>query len=628
MPDTATAIADERLVAPTMPDSTAPDPRARIAQQVNDERVATLYALTATPVLAGMCFACLVTVILWPHRPAWLMLAWLTAKIAVGYVRVDDTRRFMQTRPTGEAVTPWARRALVMLVADGLIWGSMGVLFMPADAPAIRAVMLAALVGIAGVGVFSYVSDSRGSVLFLFSLLLPAAIYEAHRNTSDGWFASLGIVIYLGMMCLEAKRSEVRVIEMLRLRFENAWIADERHRAMLLSEHANAAKSRFLAAVSHEMRTPLNGIMGMAQVLQRSALDTEQRAQVGIIASSSRHLQSVIGDLLDLSRIEFGKLVFDERAFALRDMVDEVAALLQPVAEEKGLRFALAFDSRLPAEIVGDPSRIKQVLHNLLGNAIKFTSQGHVRLTVDRVDVDPQEPVMLRFGVQDSGEGVPAALAERIFDAFEQGPTANTRGRLGTGLGLTISRRLARAMGGDVVCEIHEGRGARFAFAMPLCLVPTSSHVAADPADTPNAPQDAPLSPLPALAGRVLVVDDNPVNALVASAMLERAGLAADVVEDGLSAVQRMQAGGYDLVLMDCQLPVLDGWQATRRYRAVESPGRRLPIIAVTANAVRGDRERCLQAGMDDYIAKPVEIEALLDTVRRHLGNGSIDPER
>jgi signal transduction histidine kinase/CheY-like chemotaxis protein len=577
--------------------------RARIARQIDDERVAMVYALTPTPVLAGVVFGVLVAVIMWPYRPAWLVLGWLSAKVLVGLPRVLDTRRFRKARAAGEPLGPWRRRSLVLLVIDSIVWGAMGVLFMPAEAPGLRAVMFAAMIGIAGVGVFSYAADARGCVLFLLSLLLPLALYEALRATPDGWFASLGIAIYLAMMCLEARRSEQRVIEMLRLRFENAWIAEERQYAMLLSEHASTAKSRFLATVSHEMRTPLNGIMGMTQMLQRSPLNEEQRSQLDIIQSSSRHLQSVIADLLDLSRIEFGKLALDERPFALEETVREVTGLLQAVAEDKGLGFELHLAPGLPACVIGDASRVKQVLHNLVGNAIKFTAHGDVRVEVAR------SGAALRFSVRDSGEGVAPELLDRIFDAFEQGPAATVAGRVGTGLGLTISRRLARAMAGDVVCEPPDGHGASFVFTMPCRIAPSAPRASA--ATGQALPQG--------LRGRVLVVDDNAVNALVASAMLKRIGLEVRIAEDGLAALQQMQAGGIDLVLMDCQLPLLDGWEATRRFRRAEKPGARLPIVALTANAVLGDRERCIAAGMDDYLAKPVDFDELVAAVMRGL---------
>ena len=577
--------------------------RAEVDRQVDNERVATVYALTTSPVLAGMAFSVLVAVILWPFRPAALVAGWLLVKIVLGSVRLRDVQRFTRSPTRNEHIAYWRRRSIALLAIDGASWGAMGLMFMPEGLPGIHAVMLASLVGIAGVGVFSYISLARGCVLFVVSVLLPSVAFQALRGSSDGWFASLGLVIYLGLMCLEARRGEARVIEMLRLRFEHAWIADQRQRAMCLAEHSNAAKSRFLATVSHEMRTPLNGIMGMAQLLQRSSVTAQQMSQLDVICSSSRHLQSVIGDLLDLSRIEFGKLAIEERALPLASTVREVSDLLQPIAHDKGLRFRVEFAPGLPPWVAGDASRIKQVLHNLIGNAIKFTLQGEVSLQVAPCAAG------LSFAVHDSGEGIAPEMRERIFDAFEQGPSAPLQARAGTGLGLTISRQIARAMGGDVVCRSSAGPGATFEFTLPL-------RVATPPLEQPA--ETAPSNPL-MLSGRVLVVDDNPVNAVVASAMLECMGVRVDVADDGAQALELMAARSYHLVLMDCQLPIIDGWEATRRWRAYEPAGQHLPIVALTANAVLGDRERCLDSGMDDYLAKPFEMDDLSAIVRRHL---------
>jgi len=585
---------------------TADTPAERCAQvdrQVDDERVAVVYALTVSPVLAGIAFALLVSVIMWPHRPAALIVGWFVMKTLLGLIRVRDVVRFGRTPQRSRQMNYWRRRSITLLVLDGLAWGAMGVVFMPEGAPGIQAVMLASLVGIASVGVFSYIGLASGCVAFVVSVLLPSVVFQALRGTADGWLAAMGIVIYLGLMCLEAQRGEARVIEMLRLRFENALIADERHRALLLAEHSNAAKSRFLATVSHEMRTPLNGIMGMVQLLQRSAVSAEQMAQLEVIHNSSRHLQTVIGDLLDLSRIEFGKLTFDERPFPLQATVREVTDLLQAVAQDKGLAFRVEFGPGLPAWVSGDAARVKQILHNLIGNAIKFTAFGVVIVRVEA------GPAGLNLSVRDSGEGIAPDLLERIFDAFEQGPSATLEAHSSTGLGLTISRQIARAMGGNVVCQSTVGHGATFVFSAPL---PASAPPCATPAPASS-------SSAPTLYGRVLIVDDNPVNAIVACAVLECMGLQLDVADDGAQALAMMAATDYDLVLMDCQLPIMDGWEATRQWRLSEDPARRLPIVALTANATPGDRELCLEAGMDDYIAKPYDMEELLILVKQHL---------
>jgi len=568
--------------------------RERVARQVDDARIATLFELTPTPLIAGLAFAALVAFILWPYRPAAVVGGWVLLKFTIGALRMADVIRFNHGPRDPDAMRRWRQRAVLLLGLDGACWGAMGV-----------AVILASLVGVAGSGVFSFISIARGCILLVSAVLLPSVVYQLQRGTDAGLFAALGLLIYLALMCLEARRGEARIVELLRLRFENALIAEERHRAMLLAEHSSAAKSRFLATVSHEVRTPLNGIMGMTQLLQRSAMGAEQRAQLETIRLSSEHLQTVIGDLLDLSRIEFGKLALEDLPLPLAATVREVTDLLHAVAVDKGLLFSVDVGGGAPGWVHGDASRIKQVLHNLIGNAIKFTARGAVAVHV-AADGD-----RLAFRVSDTGVGVPPELLPRLFDAFEQGPSALGHARSGTGLGLTISRQLAQAMGGEVACSASGAQGSTFVFTLPL-------RVACAPASAVSAPESADLPAT--FEGHVLVVDDNPVNALVASTMLQRLGLTTDVADDGEAALRLMDSRGYDLVLMDCQLPVLDGWEATRRWRRGESGTRRLPIVALTANAVVGDRERCLQAGMDDYIAKPFRMEELTAVVTRNLG--------
>jgi signal transduction histidine kinase len=462
------------------------------------------------------------------------------------------------------------------------------------------------VVAVASVSVFSLASDFRASGLYVGILLVPNAVDQLLRATPWSLVTGLGMLILAVVLWIEAYGLQQRLRELLRLRHENAAIAEQRQRALLLAEHSNRAKSRFLATVSHEMRTPLNGILGMTQLLQQSSADPAQRAQLDVVVQSARHLQSVIGDLLDLSRIESGRLVIDRAPVRLADLVGEVASLLRPVAVQKGLRFALEEAPDLPAWIEADAPRVKQVLHNLVGNAIKFTPAGEVGVHVTR------QGDRLEFAVRDTGIGIPPDQIERIFHAFEQvAAPGSPEYRAGTGLGLTISRELAQAMGGDVTCRSTPGAGAEFRFTLPCrpCAAPPPPEV--------DAEGIAPLG----VAGRVLVADDSPVNALIAKTMLERMGLEVDIAEDGHTALERLQQTAYAAVLMDCQMPMLDGWQATRRWREHEraAGGRRTPIIALTANAVVGDRERCIAAGMDDYLPKPFEIGELAALMRRHL---------
>jgi len=470
-------------------------------------------------------------------------------------------------------------------------------------------VLLAGAVGVASVGVFTTFTHRSASLSYLVAVLSPIMVDQLSLGQRDNLLTAAALLIYFLVLGFEAWRSERRQVEMLRLRYQNAWIAEQRRQALLLAEHSSAAKSRFLAAVSHEMRTPLNGILGMAQLLRSQLADPQQGQQLEIMRRSARHLQNVISDLLDLSRIEFGRLEIEHEPFSVSETVREVNELLASIALDKGVDFQVHLVQPLPERVRGDASRVKQVLHNLLGNAIKFTPAGG-RVVLEAAAT----PQGLRFSVRDNGQGIAPDEVERIFDAFAQAGAAPAR-RAGTGLGLTISRQLARAMGGDVRHEPAPGGGAIFHFTV------AAPHLA--PEDDTH--DDSPWSVQAfRLHGRVLVVDDSPVNALVACGMLERFGLQAEVAEDGDEALQRLHQRAYDAVLMDCQMPGLDGHEATRRWRAHEAalglP--RLPIVAVTANAVPGDREACLSAGMDDYLAKPFDMNELGALLQRHLGPG------
>jgi len=407
------------------------------------------------------------------------------------------------------------------------------------------------------------------------------------------------------------RRHQRNTVELLRLRFVNARIAEEREFALRTAEHASRVKSQFLATMSHEMRTPLSGILGMTQLLSGSKLDDEQRYRLDLVQRSGNHLLVLINDILDFSKIEAGRVTIERAPFDLRGAVSDVSNLLAPIAQDKGISLDVGVDADVPRWVAGDAPRVKQVLHNLIGNAVKFTDRGSVRATVRR---DPATGGRwLRFEVQDTGRGIPAAQIDAIFDAFRQVDGSSTRRYGGTGLGLTISRELARAMGGDVGCTSEPGRGSTFWFTAEL---PETAAPEGARAKDEVRPPDAAL-----LAGRVLLAEDNPVNALVARAMLEELGLLVDSVENGSQALERAIVTDYDLILMDCQMPEMDGYEATRRIRAHENAsgsGRRR-VVAVTANAVRGDRERCIEAGMDDYLAKPFLLADMRSVVERNL---------
>jgi signal transduction histidine kinase/CheY-like chemotaxis protein len=373
------------------------------------------------------------------------------------------------------------------------------------------------------------------------------------------------------------------------------------------AEAATRAKSDFLANMSHELRTPMNGVIGMVTLLGDTQLDAEQTELVHTLGASARSLLELLNGVLDLSKIEAGRLALEETPVDVERIVREVVTILEFAAVQKGLTLLARTSPGVPHRLLGDPIRLRQILLNLVSNAIKFTNEGSVTIDVAR-EASEADRVWLRIAVVDTGIGIPAGACERIFEKFTQADASTTRRFGGTGLGLAITRELVELMGGTIEAESRPGAGSAFRVRVPLRHDKTGDAVT-DPTSQRMAPLRAGL--------RVLLAEDNAVNQKVARALLEHAGCRVEVAADGQLAVEMQRRGAYDLILMDCQMPELDGFDATRAIRAQEPPGCRVPIIALTANALDTDRARCLEAGMDAYLSKPVEREALLEAVAR-----------
>ena len=371
-----------------------------------------------------------------------------------------------------------------------------------------------------------------------------------------------------------------------------------------LALQASRAKSAFLANMSHEIRTPMNAILGLTHLLDHDLQDPVQRARLGKVSTAARHLMKVLNDVLDLSKIESGRLSLEQTDFSLRGLLGQLQDLMAEPAAARGLQLRIDTDS-LPDALHGDPTRLLQVLLNLVGNALKFTEHGQVRLQGQVVGED-DAGLQLHFEVSDTGIGIPAEQLAHLFQAFQQADNSTTRRFGGSGLGLVISRHLARLMGGDLTAQSVPGQGSRFTFTARL------ARARAQPAEaTPDglrrirSPQEQALH-LHHRGQAVLLAEDNPINQEVARALLEAVGLQVDIVEDGHQAVVAARRRPYALMLMDVQMPGLDGLAATRQIRAL--PGHaRTPILAMTANAFEDDRNACLAAGMDDHVAKPVD---------------------
>jgi len=389
------------------------------------------------------------------------------------------------------------------------------------------------------------------------------------------------------------------------------------------AEAASRAKSEFLAIMSHELRTPLNGVLGFAELLSLTKLDEEQASFVQTITLSGNHLLSVVSDILDFSSIEKRHLTIQSAPADLTGIVESSVLAVRQAAMAKGLRFRCEVAPDVPEQIVGDERRIRQILINLLGNAVKFTTSGSISLHVANSFAGDRPA--LDFSVTDDGIGISPETIKRLFQPFMQGDSTMQRQFGGTGLGLAISHRLAEAMGGSITVVSAPGQGSTFTFQLPLGIPTTPDDPASAPGEAPPNPpsvaerniQIADDSPIPPKAGLVLVVEDDPDNSLLAGKMLQSLGYRPEFATNGAEAVAAFAPGKYVAILMDVLLPMMDGLDATRQIRASEF-GSRVPIIALTANVMSGDRERCLAAGMDDFLAKPfkrAELAAKLASV-------------
>lgn len=462
-------------------------------------------------------------------------------------------------------------------------------------------------------------TDSGKSVLSVTRKVrntpLNIHITLSQRGFIDDWLRAMYLLATIALTCLIALIIAFSIMaNILKKREQDAL---EARRLKQEADKANQEKTRFLAMMSHEIRTPMNGILGITELMMNSGLDEPQRDYARHVYSSANELMRIMNDVLDFSKVEAGKIEIEHAPFDPCDILNEVSALHQPALMKKHLRLETSVSADMPEQLIGDAGHIRQVLGNLVQNAIKFTNAGHIMVSLEtRPDQNDAQRIHIRYTVSDTGIGIDPQVQARLFEPYTQADNSISRAYGGTGLGLSICKRLVELMQGHISCQSAVGTGSHFSFEIP-CQRCTRVPQPADDASMPiteSATSQQTSRPI-----RVLIAEDTPINMQLARMLLEKKGYLVDEAENGQLALNALAQQDYDLVLMDCMMPVMDGYEATRRLRAREAEHNlpRTPVIALTASAIEGDRERCLAAGMDDYLTKPFTAADFQAVVKR-----------
>jgi signal transduction histidine kinase/ActR/RegA family two-component response regulator len=558
-----------------------------------------------TPLWTGLVFSAVVASFVWSETPHRRVLAWLGLRLGITLVRAALHLSYRRRQPS-ESVLRWERPYLVVLALDGLIWGLIATWLAMPDQSVTVAASLAVVVCLAAVASHVVSAHGWGYVAFTFPLLVPVVAYHLFQPSRISFYGAISALAYLVQSGLDVLHTSRGTRELIRLRYELAGVAEQRAIALATANHAGEAKLRFLTRMSHEMRTPLHGILGTVRLLKRRHTMNDDRVLLEITERSGSHLLRLIENVLDFAKAGNGGVKLSDRPYDCASVVRDVAEMLRPMASEKGVSIVEAPDPMQALRTRGDASKFRQIVLNLVGNAIKFADHGTIEIRLVLLDAS------IVLTVRDQGVGIPEAELDSVFEPFHQADDSFGRRFEGTGLGLSISRDLARAMGGDLVCaESKQGVGSTFRLELPFTSAVTSV----------AAPSIPPAGLAASFQGRVMLVDDNSTNAILGRAILEELGVEVDVCEGGLAAVEAATKPGIDLIFMDCQMPGLDGLEATRRIREHERASSRapVPIVALTAHSASDDYERCIEAGMNDYLAKPFRMEQIEAILARFL---------
>ncbi|MEJ2361948.1 MAG: ATP-binding protein [Gammaproteobacteria bacterium] len=573
------------------------------------EQLRLLFTQAINVVYGTVAVVGVVTLVLWPAVDHFWLLLWAISSVFVNVVRMVFYRFYQRKQPGDLELRKWLRVYLVITFFVGLIWGSSGLLTLAISSPLYQSVIIIMLGGVALIGISVHGSSLTAYTVFAIPLMLPIIVCEFAYEDTVHIGLGANILIFLLILFAAARNYNRAILASLRLREENLELVKK-------AEVASKAKSEFLANMSHEIRTPLTAILGYSE----SALDNDQTPLERVVAlraiqRNSDHLLHIVNDILDFSKIEANRIETEHVEADYITIISEIEDLVSHLVRNKGLEYSVNYHFPLPAYIIGDPVRIKQVLLNLASNAIKFTETGSVEISVAFL---PEQRV-LEFCVVDTGIGMSREQLEKIFTPFEQADASISRRFGGTGLGLALSRRLVKIMGGTLEVRSNSGSGTTFELRLPC---PDVEHIPLIQSlqNIPDKTTSAEPLQRRQLKGTVLLADDNPENLQLLSMLLGKMGVEVIPAVNGQEAISKAATHQVDMIYMDMQMPVVSGIEATRILRA---QGFALPIVALTANATSEDREHCLEAGCNDFVTKPINRERLYQVTARFLASGA-----
>ena len=572
---------------------------------------------------ATMAVAALFVFALRDVHPSEHLIGWTIAVSAASALRIWLSMSWAQ-KPAVNGDSRAGTPLICILLASicGGVWGVASTWLFPMGHTELYFVIAFLLISMPAAAISSFGAWWPAYTAYVLCNIAPFALYFLFSGQADFMVAGVAACFFTAFLLRQGFVMSRTVQRGIAQRIELLALTRSLGDALDRADAANRAKSTFLANMSHELRTPLNAIIGMSRLLAEAPDVPQHRHLPNSIRRAGQSLLALISDVLDLSQIEAGKITLQIAPFAPRQLIEDVLDMFEPEAMSKSLRLDAVCSASVPERFVGDQARLRQILVNLVGNAIKFTAVGNVRIELDSEPDGPSGRALL-IDVIDTGPGIPESDHLRIFSAFQQGDNSTSRAHSGTGLGLNISRDLIHLMAGRIELSSAPDAGCRFRLRVPELFAAAGAATDASLATTQvPAPAQASVSnvmPVSIAGLRILVVEDNMLNAMLVKLMLERDGCVVECVGNGVDALQKMKSEPWRVVLMDCQMPGMDGYATTRQWRDIEAVEHRprLPILALTAHAMADDRRKCLDAGMDDYLTKPVKLESLRAVLSR-----------